>query len=74
MARNDSQVVDAFTRDTAEDACYELQKACWAFQSAIERADTKGRIAFIAGMLDESRKRLGLVCAYAAAKELELNS
>lgn len=62
------------SRDPAEEACYEIQKALWEFQTAIERCESAGRLAFIDGMLAESRKRLDLVIIAVGAKQAELDA
>lgn len=62
-----------YTRDPAEDACYDIQMACWAFQTAIARCESSSRLAFIDGMLAESRKRLDLVIIAVGSKQAELD-
>ena len=74
QSRGFEAVSKDLTRDPAEEACYDIQKACWAFQTAIERAETTGRLAFIDGMLAESRKRLDLVIVAVGARQTEIET
>jgi hypothetical protein len=64
---------EEFSRDPAEEACYDIQMACWQFQTAIERAESSGRLAFIDGMLSESRKRLELLIIAVGARQAQID-
>lgn len=62
-----------FTRDPAEEACYDIQLACWSFQKAIEQAETSGRLEFLDGMLTETKKRIELVIIAVGARQAQID-
>ena len=72
QSRGFESVSQDLTRDPAEEACYDIQKACWEFQTAIDRCQTLGRLEFIDGMVAETRKRIDLVVNAVVARHAEL--
>lgn len=63
---------EEFIRDPAEEACYDIQTACWQFEKAIKDCISSGRLAFLDGMIAESRKRVELLAVTLAARQTEL--